>query len=110
MPSFRKAPISLATWTTLSLNLSARDKLVNIIQYVARILRWYYQRIKAEDTVLETIQKVRQIRYLTPLLLGIFLFVRCTSGHMALGLENASLVLFCEMVIELDVNWSTPFL
>ena len=59
MTASRKAPLSLATWTTLSLNLSARDKLVKIIQYVARILMWYYQRTKAEDKVLETIQKVR---------------------------------------------------
>ena len=62
MTGFRKAPLSLATWTTLSLNLSARDKLVKIIQYVARILMWYYQRIKADDKILETIQKVRDFR------------------------------------------------
>jgi Peroxisomal biogenesis factor 11 (PEX11) len=62
MTGFRKAPLSLATWTTLSLNLSARDKLVKIIQYVARILMWYYQRIKADDKILETIQKVRDLR------------------------------------------------
>ena len=61
MTSFRKAPLNLETWTTLSLNLSARDKLVKIIQYVARILMWYYQRIKADDKVLDTLQKVRDL-------------------------------------------------
>ena len=58
-PLFRKkAPLSLTTWTVLSLNLSARDKLVKIIQYVARLLMWYYQRVGAEESSLLGIQKV----------------------------------------------------
>jgi Peroxisomal biogenesis factor 11 (PEX11) len=59
----KKAPLNLATWMTLSLNLSARDKLIKIIQYVARILMWYYQRIKAEESSLLVIQKVSRMTY-----------------------------------------------
>lgn len=56
----KKAPINLATWSVLSLNLSARDKVIKIIQYAARLLMWYYQRINAGERSLLAIQKVRK--------------------------------------------------
>jgi hypothetical protein len=58
MATFTKAPLSLATWTALSLNLSARDKLVKIIQYVAKILHWYYNRINSDSSTISVLMKV----------------------------------------------------
>ena len=55
----KKAPINLETLSTLSTNLSARDKVIKIVQYAARILMWYYQRINAGQSTLAIIQKVR---------------------------------------------------
>lgn len=61
MPTLQKAPLNLATWTTLSLNLSARDKFVKIVQYVARLLYWYYQRVDTGGETLDILQKVRTL-------------------------------------------------
>ena len=58
MTAFTKAPLNLATWTALSLNLSARDKLVKIIQYVAKILHWYYNRINSDNSTISVLMKV----------------------------------------------------
>ena len=60
MQTLKKAPLSLATWTALSMNLSARDKLIKIIQYVARILHWYYESINSEGRSLTILQKVKE--------------------------------------------------
>lgn len=58
MATLTKAPLNLATWTALSLNLSARDKLVKIIQYVAKILHWYYNRVNSGSSAISVLMKV----------------------------------------------------
>jgi hypothetical protein len=46
------------TWVLLSKNLSARDKLVKIIQYFARILLWYYRKIDIDESSLRSLCEV----------------------------------------------------
>lgn len=43
-PSFRRksSPFSMKSWTSLALTLDGRDKITKVIQYVARLLAWWF--------------------------------------------------------------------
>lgn len=56
--TYDKKLFDMNSWVKLSTNLGARDKLVKIIQYFARILLWYYRKIDIDESSLRALCEV----------------------------------------------------
>mmetsp|Transcript_4050 Transcript_4050/g.4176 ORF Transcript_4050/g.4176 Transcript_4050/m.4176 type:complete len:338 (+) Transcript_4050:151-1164(+) len=63
--TYDKKLFDMNSWVKLSTNLGARDKLVKIIQYFARILLWYYRKIDIDESSLRALCEIKSVTSLS---------------------------------------------